>query len=174
MCSKLIIKENDKIALIGFNKFPDLIEEDIVSCKKREHLSIYSSWLIQEEFENIYREKKPFNLYINTGNKNLEYVYTVEDFVTKRGSEGIKCPEKWLKYIETESYFYPILKKYDFKVYPQYTSLPIKTWFLISRVEKVDSKIEWSKIQDIRGIPARSSGKSYYLYVIDPLQGKGN
>lgn len=172
--SPKIINNIDKVALVGFNKDTEQILEDIESCKKIKKLAVYSSWLIQEDFEDLYKEKRPFNLYINTGNKNLEYVYKIEDFVTKKGSEGISCPETWKKFIDVNSYYYQSLVKNDYKVYPQCLNMPIKTWMLVSSIKKVETKIDWAKMQDIRGIPARSSGKSYYLYVVEPIKGNGD
>lgn len=164
------LDKKDKIALVGFNKDINFIKQDLEYCHQNQLLTIYSSWLIQEEFEDLYKKNKPFNLYINTGHKKLEYVYTIVDFVSKKGAEGICCPKEWLNFINSDSQYYSILKNNNFTKFPQMTSLPIKTWMLVNQIKEVKTNIGWETLKDIRGIPARNPGKSYYLYVVDPLE----
>ena len=40
----------------------------------------------------------------------------------------------------------------------------------VRQIKEVKTNIGWETLKDIRGIPARNPGKSYYLYVVDPLE----
>ena len=76
-----LISEN--IALIGFDKDKLSLERNYDFIKKNKYLAINYSWLINEDFVEACKKNLPFNLYINTGAKKIDYMYKIIDFVTQ-------------------------------------------------------------------------------------------
>lgn len=153
---------SEHIALIGFDKDKLSLEQNYDFIKKNKYLAINYSWLINEDFIEACKKNLPFNLYINTGAKKIEYIYKIIDFVTLRGSKGQPCPEAWLKFNRNAD---------SSQGYIPNAKMPIKTWFLVENIIKTNSlNYKWDELLDIRGIKARDSGKNYFLYIVDPLK----
>jgi hypothetical protein len=159
-----------KPCLIGFNRNKNQILENVSFLEKNEFISVYSSWAIPNELQLLYKDNLPFNLFINTGNKKIEYAYTITDFVTKLGSSGISCPLLWQKFITAETTEKEnILSSSNFKMYPENRNLVIKTWFLVSDIIIIKDNPSWDNLLSIYKSKLKNPGKSYFLFAIDPL-----
>lgn len=161
-----------KPALIITNKN----KEDLLSQQKitenNKNIVIFSTFGIVESCQDMMKKKCPFKIYINTGNKKIEFFYEVIDFISLMGGKGIQCPKEWVNYIYlTDIISFEKLKNNNFQFNPYKNNFePIKTWFLINKLKKIETPIIWENLSTISGSRLYIPNRIGFMYINDPLE----